>query len=246
MTTKKTPGKDLGGAFVQTLGFPDSPDEPAIPSRRDQKLQMYFDDELDRSEADEFKRELDRDPEMRRHLEDLGTIRGLVSHSLELRASEVPRARFEQIWDEIDRSIDAEARSARVAPPESIWSRLLAAFRPYRMPVLAAAGAALVAVAVIQFTGTEPVNEAPIVASEEPPAKTIQSPSAPEPGTDHAIERSPEPTPAPEVFPAPKVGEAEIHGIEFGGKTGRISQNGTVTVLYVEEDATPAKSERSL
>jgi hypothetical protein len=48
------------------------------------------------------------------------------------------------------------------------------------------------------------------------------------------------------VFPTPKAAEAEIHSIEFGGKAGRISQNGTVTVLYVEEGESPQKSERSL
>ena len=37
-----------------------------------------------------------------------------------------------------------------------------------------------------------------------------------------------------------------FHSIEFGGKAGRISQNGTVTVLYVEEGESPQKSERSL
>ena len=54
------------------------------------------------------------------------------------------------------------------------------------------------------------------------------------------------PEPPAEVFPAPKAAEAEIHSVEFGGKAGRISQNGTVTVLYVEEGDTPQKSERSL
>ena len=47
-------------------------------------------------------------------------------------------------------------------------------------------------------------------------------------------------------MPVPQSNEAEIHGIEFGGKHGRISHTGTVTVLYVEEDETPPNSERSL
>lgn len=244
--TKPTPtGRDRT-PFIKTLGFPDSDDEPAIPSRRDQKLQMYFDEELDRPEAAEFAREVDRDPDLRHHLEQMGTMRNLVSRSLEMRASEVPRARFEQIWDEIDRGIEAEQRAARASGPESIWSRLLTAFRPYRVPTLAVLGAAAVAVAVVQFTGTQSVNEPSQVASVPgPPPSTATPEVGSTPPPQNAIaQRDPEP-PA-EVFPAPKAAEAEIHSVEFGGKAGRISQNGTVTVLYVEEGDTPQKSERSL
>ena len=242
----KTPNAKDKNPFIHTLGFPDGPDEPAIPNRRDQKLQMFFDDELDGGEKDEFARELDRDPELRRHLDQMGTMRNLVSRSLELRASEVPRARFEQIWDEIDRAIDVEQRAARAAAPVSIWSRLSAATRPFRTPLLTAAAAAAIAVVVVQFTGPSDVNQDPQVASvpEAQPSKV-----APEPGptpNDQLAQREPEPPPTPEVFPAPKAASAEIHSIEFGGKAGRISQNGTVTVLYVEEDESPQKSERSL
>jgi anti-sigma factor RsiW len=243
MTKKPTKDKN---PFVATIGFPDAAEEPAIPSRRDQKLHMYFDDELDDGEKEEFAREVDRDPELRRHLEQMGTMRDLVSRSLELRAGDVPRARFEQIWDEIDRSIESEQRAARAAVPESIWTRLLAAFRPFRMPVLAAAAAAAVALVVVQFTGPSDVNHGPQIASETPaPQKSPDAAPTPEPAPRIAV-APPEPAPAPEAFPAPKAAAAEIHSIEFGGKGGRISQNGTVTVLYVEEGDSPQKSERSL
>lgn len=245
--TKTPTGKDRN-PFIHTVGFPDAADEPGIPSRRDQRLQMYFDDELDDADAADVAREVDRDPELRHHLEQMGTMRGLVSRSLELRAAEVPRARFEQIWDEIDRSIDAEQKAARGATPESIWSRLWAGFRPYRTPVLAAAGAAALALVVVQFTGDDGLNrESPIASVPE----TSPAPGLPETGPTPApsveiAQRTPEAPTPPEVFPAPKAAAAEIHSIEFGGKAGRISQNGTVTVLYVEEGDSPQKSERSL
>lgn len=244
--TKKPTFKD-NSPFAATLGFPDGPDEPAIPNRRDQKLQMFFDDELDGGEKDEFAREVDRDPELRRHLDQMGTMRNLVSRSLEVRASEVPRARFEQIWDEIDRSIEVEQRAARAAVPVSIWSRLSAATRPFRTPMLAAAAAAAVAVAVVQFTGPSNVNQDPQVASvPQPPPTTVTPDSRSTTPNTGIAQRQPEPPPTSEVFPTPKAAEAEIHSIEFGGKAGRISQNGTVTVLYVEEGESPQKSERSL
>jgi len=244
--TKKPTSKDKN-PFISTLGFPDGSDEPGIPSRRDQKLQMFFDDELDGGEKDEFARELDRDSELRRHLDQMGTMRNLVSRSLELRASEVPRARFEQIWDEIDRSIEVEQRAARAAVPVSIWSRLSAATRPFRTPMLTAAAAAALVVAVVQFTGPSDVNQDPQVASvPEAPAPSVTPDVGPTPQNPAIAQRPPEPPPTPEVFPAPKSSAAEIHSIEFGGKAGRISQNGTVTVLYVEEGESPQKSERSL
>jgi negative regulator of sigma E activity len=244
--TKKPTAKDKS-PFIQTLVFPDGSDEPGIPSRRDQKLQMFFDEELDGGEKDEFARELDRDPELRRHLEQMGTMRSLVSRSLELRANEVPRARFEQIWDEIDRSIDAEQRAARAAVPVSIWSRLSDAIRPFRTPVLAAAAAAAVAVVVVQFTGSSGVNEDPQVASvPDVPPSTAAPETGPTTPNNQLAQRQPEPPHTPEVFPTPKAAAAEIHSIEFGGKAGRISQQGTVTVLYVEEGESPQKSERSL
>jgi hypothetical protein len=177
----------------------------------------------------------------------MGTMRSLVSRSLELRANEVPRARFEQIWDEIDRSIDVEQRAARAAVPVSIWSRLSDAIRPFRTPVLAAAGAAALAVAVVQFTGPSDVNQDPQVASvPQPPPTTVTPDKAPTTPNTELAQRQPESPPTPEVFPTPKASAAEIHSIEFGGKAGRISQNGTVTVLYVEEGESPQKSERSL
>ena len=47
-------------------------------------------------------------------------------------------------------------------------------------------------------------------------------------------------------LPSPKKVEAQIHGVEFSGHTGRISKTGTVTVLYLEEEVQPKDTERSL
>jgi hypothetical protein len=161
----------------------------------------------------------------------------LVSRSMEMRAAEVPRARFEQIWDEIDRTIAKDAVTPAAAP--SFWSRVRAAFKPLRVPAMVAAGAAAVAVIGMRLGSGDAVNQDTTVASV-PEVAPVQPEAKPAPTP---------PTPvAPaiaEALPAPKAADAEIHGVDFGGKNGRISHTGVVTVLYVEDDTTP-KSERSL
>jgi anti-sigma factor RsiW len=201
-------------------------------------LQAFFDGELDEAAAERMAQTIDRDPELRRHLDGMALMRDLVGRSMEMRAAEVPRARFEQIWDEIDRSISQESRPA--AAPASFWDRVWAAFRPFRIPALAAAGAAAVALVALNMGDSGSVNQDMEVASV---------PKSAEPTPDK-VQPAPKPAPTPpaiaESFPSPRAADAEIHGIEFGGKQGRISHTGVVTVLYVEEDASAQKSERSL
>ncbi len=218
-----------------------------IPSH-EAELQAYFDGELDEAATAEMKSRLERDPELQQHLAHMGLMRDLVGRSMEMRALEVPRARFEQIWDEIDRAIDHETKSARasVEAPASLWARLGALLRPFRVPLLAAAGAAAVALVAVQFAGSGSVNQDPPIASlPETPAPRSPAPQAPaKPET--RIAKAEESPPSTEQLPTPRAAEADIQGIEFGGKQGRISHTGVTTVLYVEEDDAPQKSERSL
>lgn len=211
--------------------------ETDIPTQAGE-LQAYFDGELDDAGAERVARTIERDPQLRHHVEQMAVMRDLVGRSLEMRATEVPRARFEQIWDEIDRSIGTETRAADA--PASFWQRIWSALGPVRISALAAVGAAAVAVVAMQMGESGPVNEEPSVASV---------PRTAEP-TPHNVQPAPNPAPTPpaiaESFPSPRAADAEIHGIEFGGKQGRISHTGVVTVLYVEEDASSQKSERSL
>ncbi len=201
-------------------------------------LQAFFDGELDEAAAERMAKTIDRDPALKQHLDGMALMRDLVGRSMEMRAAEVPRARFEQIWDEIDRNISQDARPA--AAPASFWDRVWAAFRPFRIPALAAAGAAAVALVALDMGGSDPVNQDTEVAS----VPKIADP------TPDKVQPAPAPAPTPpaiaESFPSPRAAEAEIHGIEFSGKQGRISQTGVVTVLYVEEDPSAQKSERSL
>ena len=226
------------------------------------ELALHFDGELTGAEAHELAAQIDADPELRDELAQLGIVRGLVRETLERKAAEVPQARFEQIWDEIDRQLDRET-VASPAAGGSIWSRLWAAMRPARVPLAAAAAAAAVTFAIVSVDGDEDVvpsnNPGSVASAQEPEAEPSQSAPAPALPAGDRLAQAPSPTPpnpdavpgSPEQgsegdLPKPKKVEAEIHGVEFSGHTGRISKTGTVTVLYLEEEAQPKDTERSL
>jgi hypothetical protein len=65
-----------------------------------------------------------------------------------------------------------------------------------------------------------------------------------------APDPQPEPSGKLEALSNPEPGEAQIKRIEFGGRTGTISQiegnRGTTTVIWVTEDEEPVDTERSL
>ncbi|MEM6290393.1 MAG: hypothetical protein AAGA54_03980 [Myxococcota bacterium] len=227
-----------------------------------EELARHFDGELTGAEAHELAAQIDADPELQAELAQLGIIQGLVSETLMAKAEAVPQARFEQMWDEIDRTLDREAKASTAsgAQPASFWSRMMEALRPVRWPLAGAAAAA--AVALVVFSGGDDVgpdgaNKADAVASAPQPDATAptQDGATPKPAPTKApkaappagdmMAQAPDPEPADDM-PKPKKVEAEIHGVEFSGHTGRISKTGTVTVLYLEEEAEPKDSERSL
>lgn len=219
-----------------------------------QDLSAHFDEELTPDQAETIERALADDPQLRTEHQQFAVLRGTVRAALEAEAQAVPAARFEQVWDQIDRAIERDARlQAEANRHASLWTRLWAALRPVRVPVLAAAAAATIAIVVLGPGSGAPNNpgRAPSVAEASPPtpeAPVVAPPSAPRVAD---VEPAPPAESMPSEgklppMPVPESSEAEIHGIEFGGKHGRISNTGTVTVLYVEEDETPPKSERSL
>jgi len=221
-----------------------------------QEICAYLDDELTADRAEIVSRALADDPGLGAEYAQLGVLRGTVRASLEAEAEAVPSARFEQIWDEIDHSIERDTRlQADADRGASVWARLWAALRPVRVPVFAAAAAAAVTVVIVGNSGDEP-NNSPAVASVDEGPATAPDPVEPEPeskgsstelaAADPLVRPTP---PDPEIIPmaVPENSIAEIHGVDFGGKSGRISNTGTVTVLYVEEDdAESTNSERSL
>src|SRR5688572_13937968 len=93
-------------------------------------LQLYFDGELTGAEAHELAAQIEADPELTTELRQLGILRELIAEGLMRKAAEVPQARFEQLWDEIDRAIERQEREGSGEPHHtSIWTRVLAAVR---------------------------------------------------------------------------------------------------------------------
>jgi anti-sigma factor RsiW len=215
----------------------------------EQQLSAYFDRELSPAERAEVEQWLAHDaaasagPSGRAVLAELGLMRDALGASLQAEAARVPEARFEQIWDEIDRALDRDTAAHQpAAPSPSLWARVLGMLRPVWVPVAATAGVAAVLITVVNGgavpTGASATNTGELVASKPGPQPAV----APAPVLVAAVEAEP-------TFPEPDMREAEIERIEFSGKQGRIGtiegKRGATTVIWVsDEDA--SGGERSL
>jgi anti-sigma factor RsiW len=201
----------------------------------EEQLSAYIDGELSPAERAEVDQWLARDAQARALVAEFGVLRGAVTAGLEAEAAKVPEARFEQIWDEIDRALDREtAAHPSTQPAPSLWSRMLGVLRPVWVPVAATAAVAAVVVGIVgsgAITRTSGPADQPAVASNEvAPAAVLADSKA-------IVDVDP-------IVPAPALGEAEIERIEFGGKAGRIgtieAKRGTTTVIWISEDEPPA------
>lgn len=231
----------------------------------DERISAYFDGELESGERSDFEARLEQDEELAATVADFEFMRTMVVGTLDHQAERVPEARFEQIWDRFEASLERETRlqEAAEAPPPW-WQRLLAWMRPARLPIAAVATVAVVAFVFVRSAGA-PEDELAAANTQgdaasvepdsavhaDPPQATLPQPTpvAPAPKLA-AAEPAPAPSVEPEAFPSPEAGEAEIRHIEFGGQVGVISQvehrRGTTTVIWVTEDEDPVDSERSL
>ena len=236
-------------------------------SELDEQLSAYFDDELDEGVRASVEAQLEQDPELASRLADLVFMRTMVVGDLEHQAERVPEARFEQLWDSFEHTLERESRlqEAAEAPPKW-WQRLREWARPVRVPLAAVAAVGALAFVIARSVGAPSDEaEAELVANTQEdeasdgqsegksitPKGELEEPGPAETNDQIAIAPSPAPVaPNAEVFPQPEPGEAEIRRIEFGGQMGTISQvegsRGTTTVIWVTEDEDPVDSERSL
>ena len=74
-----------------------------------------------------------RDPAARGKLEGIGELSELVRGHLELSADAVPAARFEQIWDAVDKAV---SHAPETKKPAGIWHRVGGWFERYRGHVI--------------------------------------------------------------------------------------------------------------
>lgn len=235
----------------------------------DEQLSAFFDDELEGSASALVEAELARDEDLAASLADLSFMREMVVGDLEHQAERVPEARFEQIWDAFEATVERESRlqEAAEAPP-ALWDRFVAWVRPLRVPLAAVGAAAVLAVVFAKSVGfpddppeddvaantpERPASDQP-APDEDAAAQPSKSTPPERPIADQAIAVAPDPEadthPEPEMFPEPEPGEAEIRHIEFGGRGGTVTQvegtRGTTTVIWVTEDDAPVDTERSL
>ena len=88
-------------------------------------------DLMEHADGERDHADLLRDPAAREKVEALGELSELVRGHLELSADAVPPARFEQIWDAVDKSI-----ASVPAKPAGVWSRIGSWFERYRGHVI--------------------------------------------------------------------------------------------------------------
>lgn len=228
----------------------------------DERLSAYFDGELGASDRAALDAEVAGEPELAEQIADLEFMRSMVVGDLDHQAERVPEARFEQLWDSFEQTLERESRLQEAAEePPGFWSRLFEWARPMRIPLATAAAASCLLAFVFVKSAGQPseTDEGARVAAESSntprdPASDAQ-PAPPNPSEAPApesgqIAAAPPPEAQAEMFPQPEPGEAEIRRIEFGGRSGTISQvegrRGTTTVIWVAEDDVPVDSERSL
>lgn len=226
------------------------------------QLHAYFDHELPEEEREQVEKALVANLDAQAELNELALLQKAVVASLDASAQSLPEARFEQIWEQIDRSIEREVRLQQAAEANaSIWSKLAAWMRrPIwgKGAVLVGATAALLLIVRSGISPDEATNTEPSIASKTTPVLAPPA-TSPTPPPSTAADVQPEKYANVEhavadgaSFPPPQLEEeAEIQRIDFGGITGRIDhakgERGTVTVIWVVDEPTVEQSsEREL
>ena len=211
------------------------------PTFDPQQLHAFLDGELSAPERAEVERVLAENRDASAYFAGLQALQGAVVAGLEAEAAAVPEARFEQIWDEIERTLDRDLRLQKAPDPApSMWARFRAAFRPLVVPVASAAAVAGLVVALWGGQGAveSGPNAAPIMAAKPAPEQPVLADKS-----GAAVDE------VEVVLPAPNGGPAHIQRIDWGVKSGRISEiegkRATTTVIWISDDD-PSSSERSL
>ncbi|MEE9385942.1 MAG: hypothetical protein V3V08_21230 [Nannocystaceae bacterium] len=191
----------------------------------------YFDDELESVQREQFEARLRNDAGLRDQMAAWSSIRELVVGEAEAATSDLADARFEQIWDQVEASLDRPS-DARIPSPVS---RGLGARLKWLWPALAATAATAVVLFWWSGEGNGPDSEVQVARATDTAPSIAGDPTSPR--LDGG-------------FGAPVSNDLQIDRIEFAGRVGQIAKipgaKGTTTVIWVQEEPQPFDSERSL
>lgn len=211
---------------------------------RETQMSAYFDGELDDAARAEFEAAVAADPALQAMLDDFAHLQTAVRADLEAEAAGVPAARFEQVWDEVERAISRAP--ATVASNPTLLERLGALLGGWRAPAAVAVGACAVAFVIYGPNAGAPGPDAGMVAEAQPspspedgPSSADASPSleglaaAPGAAQDAVKKETP--------FPVVSESDATIDSVDANGADVRVDRlgegdgrTGTV-VIFVEE-----------
>jgi anti-sigma factor RsiW len=142
-----------------------------MTTRRNKELQRYFDDEIGRRHAERVRRQLERSPEDRARLSNLGTMRSLIRDAS---ASAVEGASFDRLWAGVSAGIAAQR-------PLGVGERFRLWLRSYGLVTASAAAAIVLALFLLLPLNGEPRNDCEIESLDADPSTvstifTIYSP----------------------------------------------------------------------
>ncbi len=186
---------------------------------RETQVSALFDSELDEATSAEVERALADDPMLSEDLEDFGHLKRAIVADLEREASEVPGARFEQVWDEIERGIAASTAES-VQENRGLRGLFETLLSGWRAPLTV--GAAACVVAVVVFRGPSDGDDGGLVATA-PDAVETAGPAAEAPPTP-GVKEAPPAAGTLVSYERPEVFDGEVEAVEFSGVRGQILQ----------------------
>ncbi len=195
-------------------------------SHNDEDLHLFVDGELPGAQMDEVAAMVAADPLLSARVALLRFSAQAVNASVEATGMTVPQARFEQVWDEIERTID------RPGATQSVVSHTSTPRRWWRVAWVPLGLVAAAAVMVMVVGRGRDASPSVVAQSTSPPAVIDTAPVATS-GTPH------------ELFKDPVHGKVDIHEMDVAGRAAQFSA-GVATVLYIEEESEPQPQEHEL
>lgn len=211
---------------------------------RETQISALFDSELDQATRAEVEGALAMDPSLAEDLEDFGHLKSAIVADLEHEAAEIPGARFEQVWDEIEREIAASTatRTEQVAAPAGFFETF---WRSWRAPLMVGAAACVVGFIVFGSPSDEGNTGMVATAPDAPPSEKAPPVEVPIPEATGA-----QPSGGTLVsYKPPAVFDGEVEAVEFSGVRGQIVQTTddegtprglTIWIQEIEDDTQEA------